>query len=131
VPLLIGGLGEADHDSVVPGEDGGIDSDRVEGVAEEATQYRCSPTLFLQEGFVTFGIAFTASPCQGRPCEIAITITQNKVPSLSSPPMASPNSLSFPFLPTPRPISHRNVSHRPFGLMAGLLYLGVKSMVIG
>jgi hypothetical protein len=38
VPLVVGGPGQADHGGVVPGQDGGIEGDRAEGVAEEVAQ---------------------------------------------------------------------------------------------
>jgi hypothetical protein len=47
VPLVVSGLGEADHGAVCPGEDGGGGSDRAEGeTAEDVTQKSCLDLVF-------------------------------------------------------------------------------------
>jgi hypothetical protein len=38
VPLVIGGLGEADHGGVMPGQDGGGDGDGAKRIAEEVME---------------------------------------------------------------------------------------------
>jgi hypothetical protein len=46
-PLFVGCLGETDHLAVIPGEDGGVDSDRAEGeTAEDVTQKSCLDLVF-------------------------------------------------------------------------------------
>jgi hypothetical protein len=35
VPLVVGGLGQADHGGVMPGQDGGVEGDGAEGAADD------------------------------------------------------------------------------------------------
>jgi hypothetical protein len=35
MPFFVGGLGETDHLSIIPGEDGGVEGDGAEGVAKD------------------------------------------------------------------------------------------------
>jgi hypothetical protein len=53
VPLVVGGLGEADHGGIIPGENGGRNGDRTEGVAEKAAnEARLCFLLGLVSGIV-------------------------------------------------------------------------------
>jgi hypothetical protein len=38
VPLLVSGLGEADHGGIIPSPDGGGEGDGTEGIAEEVSE---------------------------------------------------------------------------------------------